>query len=145
MLKTKGLLLLKLAGLLLLGVILVYAIVQPVFPSGFIIKKMADAIDPRNLPAEPTLVMRFELSGKGGGAYSIVAGRKGVETIEGPLDRADLILFMEAGDFNRLMFSMATGRADEYTFKKLAISKVLRFAGDMTVFETVFKAAKKGP
>ena len=145
MLKTKGLLLLKLAGLFLLGVILVYVIVQPVFPSGFIIQKMADAIDPQNLPAEQTLVMRFELSGKGGGAYSIVAGRNGVEMVKGPMDRADLILFMEAGDFNQLMLSLATGRADEYTFKKLIISKVLRFAGDMTVFETVFKAAKKAP
>jgi len=132
-------LLLKVVGLALLGITLVYVIWEPVFPSGWIIKKMADRIDSQNVPPGEERVVRFDLSGKGGGIYNIVVRREGVEVVEGDTDRVDLVLYMEAEDFNDLMFSLARGKADEFTFRRLIISKVLRFAGDMGVFELIFK------
>jgi hypothetical protein len=42
---------------------------------------------------------------------------------------------MEATDFNDLMISVARGKADEFTFRRLVISKIMRFSGDMGVFE----------
>ena len=130
---------LKIVGLCLLVLALIYVIWQPVLPSGWIIKKMADSIDPQNLELEQPKVIRFELSGKGGGIYNIVADNNRVDVIEGVTDRADLIVYMEAEDFNGLMFSFATGQADEYTFKKMVISKLMCFAGDIGVFEMLFK------
>lgn len=137
--KTAVVTVLKFLGLSLLGLTLVYVIWQPVLPSGFIIQQMAERIDPRNLPEGEESVVRFELSGKGGGIYNLVVRKDGVVVVAGVTDQVDLVLFMEARDFNELMFSLATGEADEYTFRRLVISKVLRFAGDMGVLELIFE------
>jgi len=124
---------------------LIYAIWQPVLPGVYIVRRMAAAIDPQALKPERTTVVCFHLSGKGGGVYSLVAGPEKVETLKGMTDQADLILFMEAADFNHLMFTLARGKGDEYTFQSLIISKVLRFAGDLTVFRDLFdKTESKG-
>jgi len=130
---------------LLLILILIYVVWQPVLPSAWIVKKMADSIDRTALQGQRPVAVRFVLSGKGGGAYNILAGPDRVEMIRGETDQADLIVFMEATDFNKLMISLARGQGDEYTFQSLIISKVLRFAGDMTVLNNLFnKTEKKG-
>ena len=126
--------LLKIIGLSLLGLTLVYVIWQPVLPSGFIIQKMAESLEPPDLPQGEQRILRFNLSGKGGGVYNLVFRSDGVEVVEGDTDQVDLILFMEATDFNDLMISVARGKADELTFRRLIISKVMRFAGDMGIF-----------
>ena len=126
---------LKVIGLSLLGLTLVYVIWQPVLPSGLIVQKMAESLKPPDLPQGEQRVLRFDLSGKGGGVYNLVFQKDGVEVVEGDTDRVDLILFMEAKDFNNLMISVARGKADEFTFRRLVISKIMRFAGDMGVFE----------
>jgi hypothetical protein len=127
--------LLKAIGLSLLGLTLIYVIWQPVLPSGLIIQKMAESLKPPDLPQGEQRVLRFDLSGKGGGVYNLVFKRDGVEVVEGDTDQVDLILFMEATDFNDLMISFARGKADEFTFRRLVISKIMRFAGDIRVFE----------
>ena len=140
--KTVLLRLLKVLGLSLLCLTLVYTIWQPVLPSGFLVRGMAGRIDPGNVPEGEEKIVRFDLSGKGGGMYNLVVTRDGVEVVEGEKDLADLILFMEAKDFNDLIFSLARGKADESTFMRLTISKVMRFAGDMSVFELLFENAE---
>jgi hypothetical protein len=137
--KTVVLTLLKVVGLSLLGLTLVYTIWQPVFPSRFLIQGMAREINPKNLPDDRPRVVRFDLKGKGGGIYSLVVRKDGVEVVGGETDQLDLVLFMKAKDFNDLVFSLARGKADESTFMRLTVSKVLRFAGDMGVFELIFK------
>ena len=128
--------LLKAMGLSILGLTLIYVIWQPVLPSGLIIQKMAESLNPPDLPKGEKRVIRFDLSGKGGGVYNLVLQRDGVKVVEGEnTDQLDLILFMEATDFNHLMISLARGTADESTFRRLIISKVMRFSGDMRVFE----------
>ena len=84
-------------------------------------------------------VVQFDLGGKGGDVYNLVARKGGVEVIEGETDQVDLILFMEAKDFNDMVFSLARGKADESMFMRLTIAKVMRFAGDMGVLELLFK------
>jgi hypothetical protein len=126
---------LKVMGLSLLGLTLIYVIWQPVLPSGFIIQKMAESLKPPDLPQGEQKVLRFDLSGKGGGVYNLVFRRDGVEVVEGDTEQVDLIIFMEATDFNDLMISVARGKADEFTFRRLVISKIMRFSGDMGVFE----------
>jgi len=124
---------------------LIGVIWQPVFPSGWIVKKMADRIDPETLDMERPVVVRFDLSGKGGGVYNMVVQQDRVDTVKGEAESAHLILYMEARDFNSLMFALATGRADEYTVQSMIISKVLRFAGDMGILEKLFeKNGEKG-
>ena len=130
---------LKVIGVTLLAITLIYVIWQPVIPSGFIIEKMAEMIEPKNLPEDEQKVVRFDLSGKGGGLYNLVVRKDGAEVVEGETDRVDLVLYMEARDFNALMFSLARGKADESLFIRLTLSKVMRFAGDMGVFELIFK------
>jgi hypothetical protein len=125
---------LKVMGLSLLGLTLIYVIWQPVIPSGFIVQKMAESMKPPDLPQGEQKVLRFDLSGKGGGVYNLVLQRDDIEVVEGYTDQVDLIVFMEAKDFNDLMISLARGKADEFTFRRLIISKVMRFAGDMGVF-----------
>jgi hypothetical protein len=127
--------LLKAIGLSVLGLTLIYVIWQPVLPSGLIIQKMAESLTPPDLPQDEQRVLRFDLSGKGGGVYNLVFRNDRVEVVEGETDQVDLIVFMEAKDFNDLMISFARGKADEFTFRRLIISKVMRFAGDMRVFE----------
>ena len=124
-------------GAVLVGA-LVYEIWQPVVPSKWIVKRMAQAVNREHLPTKGPLVVRFELAGKGGGMYSIVADKGAVTMLEGTTDNVDLVMYMEAADFNNLMLSLANGKADEYTFKSLIISKVISFAGDMGVFSTLF-------
>jgi hypothetical protein len=131
--------LLKLLGFSLLGLMLVYSIWQPVLPSRFLIKGMAGRIDPGNVPEGEEIVVRYDLGGKGGGTYNLVARRDGVEVVEGDTDQVDLILFMEATDFNDMVFALARGKADESMFMRLTIAKVMRFAGDMSVLELLFK------
>ncbi len=130
---------LKIVGVSLLGIALIYVIWQPVFPSGFIVRKMAETIEPETLALDQPKVIRFQLSGKGGGIYNIVAAPDKVAVVEGRMDRADLILYMEAKDFNELMFSLALGKADEYTFRKRVIDKTMRFAGDLGVMEMLLQ------
>jgi hypothetical protein len=129
------------AGTLLIFLLL--AIWQPVFPSILIVDGMAKAIDPRKVPLDPPTIVRFELSGKGGGIYTIVVEKDSVEIVRDERTaNVDLILYMEARDFNDMMFALADGKADEYTVRSLIISKALRYAGDMSVFSKLFE--KKG-
>jgi hypothetical protein len=137
--KTFLLALLKVIGLSLLALTLVYTIWQPVLPSGFLIKGMAGRMDPGNVPEGEQIVVRFDLGGRGGGIYNIVARKDGVTVVEGESDQVDLILFMEAKDFNDMVFSLARGKGEEAMFMRLTIAKVMRFAGDMGVFELLFK------
>lgn len=118
-----------------LGVVLLLVIWQPVFPSGWIIQGMADQLDPDSLSLEQPAVLRFELAGRGGGIYNLLLSREKVEMTEGDTNQADLIIAMMATDFNKLIFQMAQGRADEFTFSKLIISNKLKFAGDMSALE----------
>jgi len=137
--KTVLITLLKVIGLFVLGVTLVYTIWQPVLPSRFLVKGMAGRIDPGNIREGEQKIIRYDLSGKGGGKYNLVARKEGVEVVEGETDDVDLILFMEAKDFNDMIFSLARGKADESMFMRLTIAKVMRFAGDMGVFELLFQ------
>ena len=120
---------------LVLGVVLVLMIWQPVLPSGWIIQGMADQLDPENLSLEQPTVLRFELAGRGGGIYNLLLSKEKVEMTEGDTSQADLIIAMMATDFNKLIFQMAQGKADEFTVSKLVISNKLRFAGDMSALE----------
>ena len=119
--------------LIVLVVVLVIVIWQPVVPSGLIIKGMPNMIKSGDLSLDKPVVLRFELSGRGGGNYNLLLSREKVEVTEGSINQADLILAMEAADFNKLIFQMAQGKADEYIFQKLIISNTLRFAGNMEV------------
>ena len=115
--------------------VLVLVIWQPVLPSRWIIQGLATQIDPVDLSLEEPAVLRFELGGKGGGVYNLMLSREKVEVTEGDTDQVDLMIAMNATDFNQLMFQMAQGRADESAFAKLVISNMLRIAGDMSVLE----------
>ena len=132
----------EIIGAVVLGTILLLVIWDPVFPSAWIIQKMADSIDPQKLSLEQPAVVRFELSGKGGGTYNVVVDPDRVEVVKGATERVDLILYMKAKDFNNLMFSLASGEANEYTFRSLIISKALTFSGDMAVFQKLFGQQK---
>ena len=129
---------LKFMGLAILGIVLILVIWQPVLPSGIIIKQMAGMIEPGNITWDQPKVVRFELSGRGGGIFNIVADNTNVEMVEGDLDQADLILFMAATDFNDLMLLMARGKVDESVFMGLTISNVLQIAGDINLMEQLF-------
>ena len=118
-----------------LGAALVLVIWQPVFPSGWIIQGMAEQIDSRNLSLDKPAVLRFELAGRGGGNYNLTLSKKKVEVTEGATSQVDVIIAMKATDFNQLIFQMIQGKADEFTFTKLAISNTLKIAGDMSVLE----------
>ena len=122
---------------LILLAALVLVIWQPVIPSGWIIRGMADQIDPGNLSIQEPIVLRFELAGKGGGVYNLVLSNEEVVVTEGEIDQVDLLIATTATDFNDLAFQMARGRADEFTAAKLMISNVIRIAGDMSVLEAL--------
>ena len=119
--------------LIVLVVVMVIVIWQPVIPSGLIIKGMPDMIKSGDLSLDKPVVLRFELSGRGGGNYNLLLSREKVEVAEGGASQADLILAMKATDFNTLIFQMAQGKGDEDMFQKLIISNTLRFAGNMEV------------
>ena len=137
--KTALFTMLKVIGISLLVLTLVYTIWQPILPSGFLVKGMAERMDPGNLREGEQKVVRFALGGKGGGIYNLVVRKDGVEVVEGETDQVDLVLFMEAKDFNNMVFSLARGKANESMFMRLTIAKVMRFAGDMGVLELLFK------
>ena len=120
-----------------LGAVLVLVIWQPVFPSGWIMQGMAEQIDSRNLSLDKPAVLRFELAGRGGGNYNLRLSKEKVEVTEGNTNQVDLIIAMKATDFNELIFQMAQGKADESMFQKLAISNVLRVAGDVSILESL--------
>ncbi|MCP4756081.1 MAG: SCP2 sterol-binding domain-containing protein [Proteobacteria bacterium] len=128
-----------------LGAALVLVVWQPVIPSGWLIKGMADGIDPQTLSLEKPAVLRFELSGQGGGDYNILLSKEKVEFTEGSTNRADLIVAMKATDFNQLAFMMAQGKADESAFTKLYISNMLKMAGDMNVLSLLAPAEVANP
>lgn len=131
---------LNMAGIIALAIILILSIWQPVFPGSWLLKQMVKTIDPRNIAAVQPAVIRFELSGKGGGIYNIVAENNQVKLLEGETDRMDLIIYMKAADFNTLIYSTAFGKADESRVLRLILSNVLNFAGDMTVFKKLFSS-----
>ena len=137
--KTALFTMLKVIGISLLVLTLVYTIWQPILPSGFLVKGMAGRIDTGSLREGEQKIIRYDLAGKGGGIYNLVARKDGVEVVEGETDQVDLILYMEAKDFNDMIFSLARGKADESMFMRLTIAKVMRFAGDMGIFELLFK------
>lgn len=137
--------LLKVVGLAVLGIALLYVAWQPVIPSRWIIARMAKVIPAPDLPANEEKIIRFDLSGKGGGVYNLLLRKGGVRLVEGRnTERLDLVLFMEAKDFNDLMISLARGKADELTFRRLVISKLMRFGGDMEVFQLLSPAERGG-
>lgn len=125
-----------------LSVVLVLVIWQPVLPSGWIIQGLATQIDPRNLSLKKPAVLRFELAGRGGGIYNLMLSRQRVEVTEGDARQVDLIIATKATDFNELVFQMAQGKADEFTFAKLAISNTLKIAGDMSILELLNPTGK---
>ncbi|MEW6441275.1 MAG: SCP2 sterol-binding domain-containing protein [bacterium] len=128
----------EIIGAVILAAGLLWVIWDPALPSSWIIQEMADSIDPKTLSLDRPAVVRFELSGRGGGTYSLVADRDKVEVVEGETEKTDLILYLEARDFNDLILSMAGGEADEQTFRSLIVSKVLTFSGDIAVFQRLF-------
>ncbi len=130
---------LYIAGMVVLGIILILVIWQPVFPSKILINAMADKIDPQNISFDNPVTVRFDLSGKGGGIYNILVDKGSVKTIEGETDAVDLIIYMVAKDFNNLIFSIASGKGDESMFVRLAMSDILRVAGDISILENLFK------
>jgi hypothetical protein len=123
---------------LVFALIIIYIIWQPVFPSKFILKGMAEQIDLKSLNLERPVVIRFYLTGKGGGIYNIVVDKDKASVVEGDTDRIDLFLKMEAREFNYLMYSLATGKASDSAFISRIISKRLSTAGDMNIMKKLF-------
>jgi hypothetical protein len=123
---------------LIFAVIIIYIIWQPVFPSKFIRKGMAERIDVKSLNLERPVVIRFYLTGKGGGVYNIVVDKDKASVVEDDTDRIDLVLKMEAREFNNLMYSLATGKASDSAFISRIISKRLTTAGDMNIMRKLF-------
>jgi putative sterol carrier protein len=129
---------LKWIAFVALLIIMVLVIWQPVFPSGKIVEGMVDAIDPSKITMDLPKAVQFELSGKGGGVYSLLVTIDEAKFLKGRAEQADLIIYMEATDFNSLMMAMAQGKADAFTFQSAIISNTLKFAGDMGVFSGLF-------
>ena len=128
--------------IILLCIVLILVIWQPVIPSGYIIDGMADVIDIKNLSLEKPVVLRFELSGRGGGDYNIVVdkNKKKAVVVKGDMGKIDMLIEMRSNDFNDLMISLARGKADEYMFKSLVISNKLKIAGDMMILQKLFSS-----
>ncbi len=124
--------------IIILCIILLLVIWRPVIPSSFIIGGMADSIDVKKLSLEKPVILRFELSGKGGGDYNIIVDKNKAEVVEGKMDNIDILMSMRAEDFNNLMISMARGKANENMFKSLVVSNKLKIAGDMTNLQKLF-------
>ncbi|MCU0821754.1 MAG: hypothetical protein MUC95_04680 [Spirochaetes bacterium] len=99
---------------------------------------MAEQIDLKSLNLERPVVIRFYLTGKGGGIYNIVVDKDKASVVEGDTDRIDLFLKMEAREFNYLMYSLATGKASDSAFISRIISKRLSTAGDMNIMKKLF-------
>lgn len=134
---------LKGLGLVLLGAALIYVVWQPVLPSRWIVQRMAKAAQLPDLALGEDRVIRFDLSGKGGGVYNLVLQKEGVYVVEGKsTDRVDLVIYMEARDFSSLMISLARGNVDDLAFRRLVIAKIMRFGGDMEVFRLLSPKGK---
>ena len=110
---------------------------QPVLPSGWIIRGMAEQLDPSSLSLDRPVVLRFELSGNGGGVYNLLLSSDKVEVTEGDTDQVDFLMATQAADFNKLVFEMARGKADEMVVARLVVSNVVKIAGDMSVLEAL--------
>jgi len=129
----------NITGIALLGIVLILVVWQPVFPSGILIQQMADMIEPETVSLALPVVVRFELSGKGGGRHNIIVEKDAARTHGGETDRVDLILYMDARAFNDLLFSFALGKADDAMFLSLGMSDILRFSGDIEIFKKLFE------
>lgn len=119
-------------------IMIIFIIWQPVFPSKFILQGMTDRVDVKSLKLELPVVIRFYLTGKGGGVYNIIVDKDKASVVEGDTDRIDLAIKMEAREFNSLIYLLATGKASESAFINLAISKRLSFAGDINIMKELF-------
>jgi len=131
--------LLKASGIAILVIGLAYAIWQPVFPSGILVKGMAGTIDPKVLSLDKPVVIRFDLSGKGGGIFSVWVDQTKAEVIKGKTDSVDLVIFMKATDFNDMIATMSKGKGDSTLITRLMISDIFSFAGDISLFGKIFK------
>ncbi len=129
---------LKYISVIVFGIVVILIIWQPVFPSKFILQGMTERIDVSKLTMELPIVVRFYLTGKGGGVYNLVVDKDGTKLTEDDTDRIDLALKMEASEFNSLIYSLATGKSDESAFLSLAFSKRLSIAGDMNLMKELF-------
>ena len=124
--------LLNIAGILILGLMLIMVVWQPVFPSKWLVYGMAYKAKETCSSLEEPVTVRFELSGRGGGIFNIVADQNDARFVEGEdTERVDAIMYMAASDFNSLIFQMASGKADEYTVQGLVVANFLDIAGDM--------------
>ncbi len=126
-------LVLKITGSVILYIILILVIWQPVLPSKYLIMGMARGVEKNKSSLEKSITVRFNLRGRGGGIYNLVADKNQVTVMEGETERVDLIIFMKATDFNSMAIKLATGKADEYTIQSLMISNFLDMAGDFMV------------
>ena len=123
---------LNIVGLLIVILLLILVIWQPVLPSKWLVSGMAYKAKETCSALEEPVTVRFELSGRGGGIYNIVADKNDARFVEGEdTERLDAIMYMTASDFNSLIFQMATGKADEYTVQGLVVANFLDIAGDM--------------
>ncbi len=129
----------NITGILVLGIIMVLSIWQPVIPSSLLLKQMVKSVDIQKIALVQPAVIRFELSGKGGGIYNIVADNKEAKIVKGETDRIDLIIYMKAVEFNNLIFAVASGKADKSLFLRMTLSNILRFSGDIEILEKLFK------
>ena len=106
--------LLNVCVVLIMGLLLILVIWQPVLPSKWFIYGMAQKAKETCGQLKEPVTIRFDLSGKGGGIYNIVADKNDVQMVEGTnTERLDMIMFMKATDFNSMMLQMATGKADD--------------------------------
>lgn len=133
----------KILSLLVFVIVMVIIIWQPVFPSKYILKGMAEQIDVQNITQDLPVVIRFYLTGKGGGIYNIVVDSSGAGVVEDDTDRIDLVLKAEAREFNSLIFSLARGKVNETAFINMLIAKRLFYAGDMNILKDLFKREEK--
>ncbi len=125
---------------IVLGLIFILIVLKPVLPGKYMIKGMADSIDVKKIQLEKPIVIRFDLHGRGGGRYNLVAEKEKAYVMEGDPDQIDLYFSMEASEFNGLMINMARGRADEAVFRSLVIANKLKFAGDISVMGKLFSS-----
>ncbi len=129
---------LKYTGIAVFAVAVILTIWEPVFPSRYILQGMTDRIDVKRVKIDLPVVLRFYLSGKGGGVYNIIVDKDGARLTEGDTDRIDFILKMEAAEFNSLMYSLATGKASPSAFVNMAIAKRLSYTGEMSIMKELF-------
>ena len=91
------------------------------------------------LSLDTPVVIRFDLSGKGGGIFSVRVDHANAAMIKGKTDSVDLIIFMRATDFNDMIATMSRGKGDPTLITRLMISDIFSFAGDINLFGKIFK------